>query len=165
MVHIISQRGLTLVTGKLARILGLVGGTLTLLPYIFTIFLCISTLARPDNQVHFESQGYAYGFLMLSSVPALFAAAGFIGSFFVRKKHTLSGVMMTTSGMFLLLTRMPIASLGLGILTTDTAEYIETVGYILHIPPLLLIATGVLSLVYQPASISHHEPGSDGPED
>jgi hypothetical protein len=136
---------------KFACILGPISGSLTLLPYIFTISMCIHTLILPDSEVHFESKGYAFAFLLLAIIPALIALFGFIGSIFVRSKPAFSGIAMISAGMFLAFTQMPLATLELII------PYSTATQYILNIPPVLLILAGVFSLNLQSSSNSRSE--------
>jgi len=53
---------------KLARILGIVGGALILLPYLLIVADCIDTLTLPDSAIHFESKGYAPFILVIGII-------------------------------------------------------------------------------------------------
>jgi len=89
---------------KLARIFGIVGGALSLLPWLVVVAECAYAFALPATDFYSrEGQGYAYGFLIISLVPTLIAAVGLTGSFLVRKKHILAGIMLIASGALLLL--------------------------------------------------------------
>ncbi len=72
-------------TGKLARILGIAGGGLTLLPNLISMASYIYTLTLPDEGLHFEAKGYASGFLVMTILPCILSAVGFTSSFFVRR--------------------------------------------------------------------------------
>lgn len=136
---------------KLARILGIVGGALILLPCLVFIAQSIYTLSLPDTTpLSWESKGYTYGFMMMSIIPAVIAAVGFAGSFFVRKKHVLAGVLMIVCGVMLLIPpAFYISGLVYAMLTDATTASIT---WLSAIPALLLIFAGILSLLYRPVS-------------
>ncbi len=84
---------------RLSRIFGIIGSAFTLLPYAMVIAYCASVLAAPVGEHSMgEGKGYAFVYLMIISVPALLSTAGFIISFFVRKKPLAAGIVMILSG-------------------------------------------------------------------
>lgn len=128
--------------GKLARIFGITGGALTLLPCLVYIVQCAYTLSLPDTTpLSWETKGYTFGFMTISFVPAFLAAVGFIGSFFVHKKHILAGVMMVASGA-LILVISPFTSVM--IFDSPVLRWLYTIF------SLLLIAAGILALIPRP---------------
>lgn len=119
----------------LIRILGITGGSLTLLPYLWLIAKALYTLALPDSEVHFESKGYAYGFLVIYAIPTLIAAVGFTGSLLMRR-YILSAVFMVFSGTLTLVLGPPVL--------------ISGSRWLVLIPSLMLVAVGVLKLIFRP---------------
>lgn len=149
--------------GKLARIFGITGGALTLLPCLLFIADCIYSLALPSSVKNFESDGYAFGFLILLGIPfTILATVGFAGGFLVRKRHILAGVMMIASGLLMLVFG--------GIIEYNFVfrELLNMASpptiWLSRIPQLLLIAAGILSLIYHPG-IALPKPQEDTPSE
>ncbi len=119
---------------KLARILGISGGALSVLPWLVFIGGCIWTLSLPDNEVHFESKGYASGFLIIFLILLLVSAAGLTGGLLVHKKRKLGVVLMIVSGGILLFIQVPL----------------KTEWWLMIGPP-LLVAAGIIAFNIDPA--------------
>jgi hypothetical protein len=134
-MNVLFCKGVTPVKRTFIRILGITGGSLTLLPYLLFISKTLYTLALPDSEVHFESKGYAYGFLIIYAIPTLIAAVGFAGSLIMRR-HILSAVFMVFSGTLTLVFSPPVL--------------ISGTRWLLLIPSLMLVAAGVLKLIFRP---------------
>ncbi len=142
---------------KLTRILGIVGGALTLLPWVIFIGQSIYTFALPDSEVHFEAKPFAFIVLVLGIIFCAIAVMGFIGSLLVAKKHTVAGALMLTSG-FLNLFTLPMSAN-----VFDGLLYIPFIGYVILIPPVLLIVAGLLSFVCKPAKPQAEQLDSETP--
>lgn len=82
----------------LSRIFGMAGSILTMLPYAVIIWYCTRLLASPtpENCVE-DGKGLAFVYLLMYIVPALLSCAGFIASFFIRKKPLAAGIIMAVS--------------------------------------------------------------------
>lgn len=119
----------------LIRILGIAGGALTLLPYLWIIAQALYTLALPDNAVHFESKGYASGFLIIFALPTVIAVAGFVGSLLFRIR-ILSAILMLASGVLMFVFGAP--------------TLILNNIWLARIAPAMLITAGILNFVYNP---------------
>lgn len=117
---------------KLSRILGIVGGALALLPYLYFMGQCVYTLLLPDAGLHFESKGYASGFLILSIFPSVVAAVGLVGGLIVRKKPVLGAVLMIASGALL--------------------PCVAPLNWMLIPGPVLMVVSGILALIAKESS-------------
>lgn len=122
---------------KLSRILGIAGGALALLPILYFMGQCVYTLLLPDVGLHFESKGYAYGFLILNIIPCVVAIVGLVGGLIVRKKPVLGSVLMIVSGALL--------------------PCVAPLSWMLIPGPVLLVAAGILALIAKESS-SHQPP-------
>ncbi len=145
-------------TGKLARIFGLVGGGLTLLPNLISMALYTYTLTLPDEGLHFEAKGYASGFMVMTILPCILSATGFISGFFVRRKPLLTGVLMITCG-FLMTVVMPISYVSIEEMIYENGIIInaDIALCLIRIPPLMLTAAGVLSIVHRESVLCRKE--------
>ncbi len=144
-------------SGKLARVFGIAGGGLTLLPNLISMASYIYTLTLPDEGLHFEAKGYASGFLVLTIVPCLLSAVGFTSSFFVRRKPLLTGVLMITSGMLMTIL-IPISYFGISAMAEPTIIMNDTLFLcLIDITPLMLTAAGILSIVYRESVLRSKE--------
>ena len=134
-------------SGKLARIFGIVGGGLTLLPNLISIALYVYVLLLP---MHSEAQGYSLGFLIITILPCLVSAAGFISSFLVRKKPFLTGILMMTCGL-LMVVLTPISYIAIEEMMYDNGIIVNTniALWLIRIPPLMLTVAGIFSIVYR----------------
>lgn len=147
---------------KLARIFGIVGGALTLLPYLLFLAKYVSL----NLTFHFESDKFASGFLVVCLVPMLITLAGLIGIFLVRKKHTLAGVLMLASGILTIgfpsiLYTMLLGTRAIPLMNNPVLVWLQ------KLPQLLLIAAGVLALLYRPIAAlteTQQTPPSDNAE-
>ncbi len=139
---VIFERGIPM-KKKLIRIMGIVGGALTMLPYLLFVGQCLYTLALPDGEVHFESKGYAGGFLVIFALPAVASIAGFIGSLLVNKRRKPGAILMIISGAIIFMFGIPLLFFGYTI-PYDIKVWVE------KIPPLMLIAAGAILLGSSP---------------
>ncbi len=119
-------------TKKISRILGIIGGALTLLPWLWMTVQCAWALLHPYSAANFESKGYTSGFLVFSVLYSVISLAGLIGSLLVCKKRILAGVLMIVSGALMFAFGLPMLLLG--------------TRWLIKLPPVLLVAAGVLSL-------------------
>ncbi len=141
-------------SGKLARVFGIVGGGLTLLPNLISIALYVYVLLLP---IHSESQGYSYGLLIFTILPCLLSVTGFISSFLIRRKPFLTGVLMITCGL-LMVFLTPISYAGIEEMMYENGIFIDTniaLGLI-RIPPIMLTAAGIFSIVSRD-TVSHRK--------
>lgn len=113
---------------KLGRIFGFIGSGASMIPGLWLIGQCISTLLQPDDAVHFESKGYASAFLIFGAIYCLIPTVGLVGSFLVRKNAMLAGAMMILPAVLMI-------------------PLLFSYGWYLVLAPLLLAAAGVLTMV------------------
>lgn len=116
------------------------------------------TLILPDEGLHFEAKGYASGFLVMTILPCILSATGFISGFFVRRKQLLTGVLMITCG-FLMTVLMPLSYITIEeiIYENGTIINVDIALYLIRIPPLMLTAAGILSIVHRESVLRSKE--------
>lgn len=112
-----------------------------LVPYIWFIANCLYNLSLPDTTgLSGESKGYAEGYLLITVIPALLSAVGLIGSLLVSRISKAPGILMIIAGAIIIL--FPASSLALSLLLKVHVDTLIT-----YIPPLMVLAAGILALV------------------
>lgn len=140
-------------SGKRARILGIIGGGLTLIINLISIASYIYTLMLPYGQAYPESKGLAEVLLPFNCISCLFAAVGFIGSLFVYKKPLLAAVLMIISGPVMIFL-MLISVIGIGLWMADIMIFILLP---IEIPPVLITVAAGLAFIYRDSVIRNKE--------
>ncbi len=111
---------------KCIRIIAVICAALHMLPWVFFAAYETYVLCLPADEVHFESQGYAYAFLVIFIGPGLIVAAvGLLGSLLLRKKPKAGSVLMLVAG---------------------SIFFVLTPNILFKIPSLLLIIPGALAV-------------------
>jgi len=124
---------------KLLRIISIVVGLLSTLPWLVLIAGSLYTLSLPDSEAYFEAKSYASSFLMDFAFPTAVSVLGFAGSLLAHRYHRLGGVLMMTCGAVLLIFG----------------------DWYLRIAPVLLIIAGVFYIISRPEGDSPYDSHGD----